>query len=94
MNYNLAKELLSDFRLVRKVLNETIWKAKRGCAPDEYEKFRRAVGVVMGELFAEVVNPLYYEHPSLEPAELKQPRRRVTSKRGPPNRRNRSTTDL
>jgi hypothetical protein len=41
------------------------------CSSEEFAAYRRAVGRIMGEILLEVLNPLYAEHPSLKPAEMK-----------------------
>ena len=38
---------------------------------DETAHYKRVVGKIMGEMFVEVLRPLYSEHPELKPPELK-----------------------
>jgi hypothetical protein len=37
---------------------------------EEFNRYRRATGRVMGEMLLEVMNPLYAAHPELKPPEL------------------------
>lgn len=48
-------------------LNETVIVAQERCRPDEFRKYRRAVGAVLAEVNDQLLNPLYSEHPALEP---------------------------
>lgn len=38
---------------------------------EEVEKYRRAVGKIMGEMLLEIMNPIYSEYPDLKPPQLK-----------------------
>jgi hypothetical protein len=37
----------------------------------EFEQYRRAAGRIMGEIFVEILQPLYDEHPDLIPDQLR-----------------------
>lgn len=52
-------------------LNESIRMVQETCDDEDFKIYRRAAGKVMGEILLEVLNPLYEDHPSLKPAELK-----------------------
>jgi hypothetical protein len=36
----------------------------------EFERYRKAVGRIMGEMLLEVMNPVFAEHPDLKPPQL------------------------
>ena len=43
---------------------------------DEYEKYRLAIGRVMGETLRQLINPVVEEHEDLRPPGLDPPKRR------------------
>ena len=49
-------------------LDGTLSFIKANCSDEDFRKYRRAVGVAMGELYLEILEPLFKEHPSLIPA--------------------------
>lgn len=48
-------------------LNDSIAMVQSNCSRDEFVKYRLAVASVMGEIFMEVLQPLYLKHHSLKP---------------------------
>ncbi len=48
-------------------LNESARLVQEEASEEEFKRYRRAVGAVMGELWFEVLKPLYSEHPELKP---------------------------
>ncbi len=65
-------------RLVKEALEEcsrkidgSISLVQGRCPEPEFQAYRKAAGRVMGYLFTDVLNPIYREHPELEPASLK-----------------------
>jgi hypothetical protein len=52
-------------------LNNSIFVVEEKCSSLEFKAYRLAVGKIMAEMLLEVMNPLYAEHPSLKPPELK-----------------------
>ena len=52
-------------------LDESVAKVNEACSPEEDLAYRRAVGRILGNILLHVLNPLYAEHPSLKPAEMK-----------------------
>ncbi len=38
---------------------------------EEALRYGRAVGQIMGEMFVEIMNPIYAEHPDLKPPQLR-----------------------
>jgi hypothetical protein len=51
-------------------LHHSLWEAKSGMSDEEFTRYRRAVGKILGEMLIEVMNPLYEEYPTLRPAGL------------------------
>ena len=45
--------------------------ARASSTPDEFERLKKAVGVVVGTLEVDLLCPLYKQHPNLEPENLK-----------------------
>jgi len=45
--------------------------AQSTAKPEELEKLKRAIGMVIGSMEVELLWPLYKQHPSLEPENLK-----------------------
>lgn len=52
-------------------LNSALNQARETLAPDEYERFRKSVGIVVGTIEVDMLSPLYKTHPDLEPETLK-----------------------
>jgi hypothetical protein len=67
----LAEALAKEGESFIKGLNQALLESKTICSPEEYEKFKRAVGIVVGNLEIELMWPLYKLHPELEPESLK-----------------------
>jgi hypothetical protein len=52
-------------------LSEALSAVRESCTPEEYERFKRAVGLVVGTMEVEMLWPLYKQHPDLEPEGLR-----------------------
>lgn len=52
-------------------LNDAIAVVRAGGDQEEFERFRRTVGQIMGAIVIDVQPPLYAEHPDIVPPELK-----------------------
>lgn len=52
-------------------INESIAHVKEHCSEEEFKVYRKAAGIIMGEMLINVMNPLYREHPDLKPKELR-----------------------
>jgi len=53
-----------------KKIDATIAQVQSSCSNEEFEKYRKASGVVLGNILLEIMNPIYKEHPDLKPKEL------------------------
>lgn len=51
-------------------LNESVANVQERGSPEEFERYRGAVGRILGEVLLEVLNPIWEEHPELRPAEM------------------------
>ena len=51
-------------------LNESLIKAQNCCSAEEFNEYRRAVGVMLGKMYFDVLVPLFIEHPEINPEEL------------------------
>lgn len=52
-------------------LNASVKLVQQHCSEEEFEQYRRAIGMIMGDITTEVMMPLYKEYPDLEPDEFK-----------------------
>lgn len=70
-----SKQLASDVSAASEqfitALNEALNTAKTSCAPDELERFKKALGTIVCTLEMDLLWPLYKQHPELEPESLK-----------------------
>ncbi|MFZ2267274.1 MAG: hypothetical protein WAV95_06815 [Azonexus sp.] len=48
-------------------LNAVLNKARTTCEPEEYQRFLKSVGLVVGTIEVDMLGPLYKQHPDLEP---------------------------
>jgi len=48
-------------------VNGLLQEAQERCSPDEYEAFKRGVGISMGTVDMRLLEPLYRVHPDLMP---------------------------
>ena len=53
-------------------LSSVLNTAKTTCSAEEWERIKRAIGLVIGTLEGEILWPLYKQHPELEPESLKR----------------------
>ncbi|HMH69669.1 MAG TPA: hypothetical protein VK519_17300 [Pinirhizobacter sp.] len=66
----LAGEVKARMRDCLKILDETVGHVQNALPEDEFNRFRKAAGKVMGALIFEILNPLCEAHPELWPPEL------------------------
>lgn len=52
-------------------LNASVQVVQERCSEEEFKDYRRAIGLILGEMTTEVMMPLYRKHPELEPPEFK-----------------------
>ncbi|EBZ6489477.1 TPA: hypothetical protein G8L72_003605 [Salmonella enterica] len=64
--------LISDLMLrFGKELDESVAVVQSRCDEDEFNVYREAVGLIMGEMLIKIMNPLYEKHPEIKPKGLK-----------------------
>lgn len=51
-------------------LDESVRLVMENCGKDEFDRYRSAVGQMMGTMLLDVMNPIYREHPDLKPPQL------------------------
>jgi hypothetical protein len=66
-NEAIATQVSEAILQICESLNETVITAQQRCPPDEFKRYRRAVAAVLAEINDQILNPLYSDHPSLEP---------------------------
>lgn len=67
MDKPLARSI-SDLMLdVTARLDTSLATVQERGSPEEFERYRDAVGRILGEILLEVLNPIYAEHPDLKP---------------------------
>lgn len=65
---DVAAEISTLLLNMSEELNTSIIDVERRCATREFEAYRRAMASVIGEIFLEVLTPLYVQHPDLKPS--------------------------
>lgn len=63
----VAKQVNETLLNTCESLNETVVMVQQRCTPEEFKRYRRAVGAVLAEINDQLLNPLYARHPALEP---------------------------
>lgn len=74
MDRETAQKLIGMMLDCSKKLDDVIVLVTDACNEEESRKFRSAAGKIMGHIFVDVLDPVYREHPELEPEELKSRR--------------------
>ncbi|MBK9266949.1 MAG: hypothetical protein IPM54_45140 [Polyangiaceae bacterium] len=52
-------------------LDRSVQLVKDTCSEEEFIDYRTAVGTIMGEMYTEIMWPIFHDHPDLEPEEMK-----------------------
>ncbi|MBI0067497.1 MULTISPECIES: hypothetical protein [unclassified Snodgrassella] len=65
-----AKEVTDLMLNITSELNESLIKAQNCCSAEEFNEYRRAVGVMLGKMYFDVLVPLFTKHPEIKPEEL------------------------
>lgn len=66
-----AAKVLEETSTCFKRFNELLVDAQETIPKEEFDQLRIALGMVLGEAFLEVEEPIYKAHPELEPEELR-----------------------
>lgn len=70
-DHKIAEQIVNVLDDCSHRINETIHIVKENCSDEEFQRYRKAAGFVMGYIYTDVVAPLHNMHPDLEPPELK-----------------------
>jgi hypothetical protein len=71
MNLATAQEIAKRLQDVTAQLDDSIRIVQSSSTAEEFNKYRRIMGKLMGEIFLEVLQPLYNEYPSIVPPRLR-----------------------
>ncbi len=75
MDEETAAEVIRRAKQMNADLNDMVWLAMdAGVSEEDFNQFRRRVGRVMGEVYDELLRPLFDKFPHLTPPELIPPR--------------------
>jgi hypothetical protein len=72
MNRTTAEKLEQILRNVSAELDRSIRIVRDNSSEEDFIRYRRLVGKLMGEIFVEVLQPIYLEYPELTPDGLKR----------------------
>jgi hypothetical protein len=67
MEKQLAAKVTRRLLRIGAELDQTLMIIKTKGSPKDVRRFRPAIGKAMGELYAEIIEPILEEHPSLIP---------------------------
>jgi hypothetical protein len=71
MDEKTAQRIAAVMQQVTGKLDESIRLVQSSSNEAEFLKFREVVGNLMGRIYLDVLQPIYNEHPSLMPEELR-----------------------
>jgi len=71
MQKEVAEEILALMLEYSGKLDQSTQRVKDTCTEQEFVRYRRAVGTVMGEMHMGIMLPIFNEYPDLEPDEMK-----------------------
>ena len=71
MKHHIAEQVLATLHDASRKLNNMLWIVLNKCTKEQFDAYRRGVGGAMGYLFMDILEPIFREHPDLEPEELK-----------------------
>ena len=70
-NVEVARRISDEMLDYSRRIDESVAFVRDGCSVEEFKAYRLAAGKVLGEIYLEVLIPLYRKHPELKPAGLK-----------------------
>jgi hypothetical protein len=73
MNIEVAEKVAILMLQINSKLNDSVAYVRDTCSKEEFEAYRKAVGMLMGSILLDVEEPIYKEHPSLRPDGLDGP---------------------
>jgi hypothetical protein len=73
MDIQTATEIVPQLLRIQSELNGTLALIRDRCPSEEFLRNRAAFATIMGDIYLEVLRPIFAEHPNLEPKELRYP---------------------
>ncbi len=76
LEFNMKKEVAHEINTLMldyfAKLNASVKLVQQQCNEEEFQRYRKVIGKIMGEMSVEIMMPLYTEYPDLEPEEFKK----------------------
>lgn len=69
-NKALSEDLSRRLLEVSRQLDDSVAVAQAQCSEEEFNEYRRQIGMLMANLYADILRPLWKEHPDLKPPEM------------------------
>jgi hypothetical protein len=70
MRQDIASQAVDLMLEYGRKLDELLILIQRNCSDEEFKRYRKAIGYIMGYMLTAVMNPIFEEHPELRPEEL------------------------
>lgn len=74
MEKEVARRVLQHVAVASENLNTSVHVVLDSCPEGEFLKYREEVAKIMGEMFFNLMAPIYKSHPDLVPEQLKMAR--------------------
>ncbi len=71
MNLETAQEINKLMPECTERLNRSVQLALESSEPAEFAEYRKTVGNIMGQIFCDVLVPIYTKYPTVKPEELR-----------------------
>ena len=71
MNREIAKMIVDLMLRQGRELDDSVRAVQSSEGAEEFNRYRLAVGRIMGEMLLEVMNPIFDEYPDLKPPQLR-----------------------
>lgn len=71
MDKQISAELVALMRECSDKLNVSVQKVKDTCTEEEFLEYRKTIGKIMGDMYFDVMRPIFEEYPDLEPETMK-----------------------
>ncbi len=71
MNLETAQEINKLMLECTERLNRSVQLALEGSEPAEFAEYRKTAGNIMGQIFCDVLAPIYKQFPVVKPKELR-----------------------
>lgn len=71
MQRDLASDIIALMREYSYKLDESARLVRERCSEEEFKRYRIAVGGVLVAIYSDIMDPIFKEHPDLEPDSLK-----------------------